>query len=240
MADQTNQNQRFNIDNFRSNIKASGYQKTTDFTLMINALPPALASVAQNNSSFREIMNELIFRVEMTTVPGVSMATQEIRRHGIGAFEMKPYVPVFAPLEISVLGDADGNIHDFFQTWMNATVNFNSSKGVDGATGIKSNQYWYEVAYKESYETDLTFVSYNKRGEEIIKINVLKAYPIFMAPVQMSWDSTNNLVRFPISFAYYDWYSEKNQSSINSNSPSNNSYVGPLIKAPQNLKPDGS
>lgn len=246
MADQLNQKQRFNIDNFKSSLTSKGYQKTTDFNLMIDSLPEGLASAA-TNSGFKETLDDLLtVRVEMTTLPGVSLATNEIRRYGVGALEMKPYVSVFAPHDVTILGDSSGKIHDFFQSWLNLIVNFNSSTALkdtdttnNNAGIIQSNKYWYEVSYKESYQTNLTFVSYDRQGEESIKVHLMQAYPIFLAPVAMSWNSTNNLVRFPISFAYYDWWTEKNERGGSGSIP-NNSYVGPAQLPAQNLSPDGS
>jgi len=191
-------------------------------------------------------MTDMMFRVEMTSLPGVSLATNEIRRYGVGALEMKPYVSVFAPHDITVLGDSDGKIHNFFQSWMNLIVNFNSSTALKNTNttntaieGVSSNKYWYEVAYKKTYETNLTFVSYDQHGEEAIKVHLMQAYPIFLSPVPVSWNSTNNLVRFPISFAYYDWYTEKPAFST-TNQAQNSSYVGPAQLAPKTIKPDGS
>lgn len=243
MADQTNQNQRFNIDSFRSNLSRGRYQKTTDFTMLIDNLPSGLENIARSNPKFNETIRDLVFRVEMSSVPGVSMATQEIRRHGVGAFEMKPYVPVFAPHDIMVIGDGDGWVHEFFQTWMNLIVNFDS-RTQSGTSSINSRQTWYEVSYKESYQTNLTFVSYNNIGDEIIKVHLLKAYPIFLAPVEMSWSSMNNLVKFPVSFSYFDWYAERSpnsrsSSSIASTNGSNGSYVGPAQDPNRSVRPDG-
>lgn len=243
MADQTNQNQRFNIDNFRSNLSWGRYQKSTDFTMLIDGLPSGLTNIAKSNPRFNETMRDLVFRIEMTSLPGVSMATQEIRRQGIGPIEMKPYSPIFAPHDITVIGDGDGWVHEFFQTWLNLVINFDSGNSKTGTSQINSRQTWYEVSYKDSYKTNLTFVSYNTVGDEIIKVHLLEAYPIFLAPVEMSWSGVNNLVRFPVSLSYVDWYAER---SSNSRIPNNNrnvtgsAYVGPAQTPPRSIRPDGS
>lgn len=242
MANQLNQNQRFNIDNFRTSIRSAGYQKSTDFSLIIDSLPSGLAA----STNYSGILEQLIFRVQTTPTPGVSMATHEVRRQGIGPVEMKPYAPIFAPQDLTIIGDGDGAIYNFFQAWLNLVFNFSFETGMDSASIYNSNQRTYEVTYKSRYKTNLTFVSYSNTGDEIIKVKMLDAYPMFLAPAEMSWESQNSIMRFNVSFAYTDWYYDRPNDASTSLSTAVRSVSSRGINQtavntpPRNLRPDGS
>lgn len=219
MADSVNINQRFDIDNFRAAIKKNSFHRPSHFTLVIDTLPNGLrgSNFAQQSES---IKNELIFRVEATTVPGVDMATTPIRRYGIGALEQKPYVPVFNFQDIMIQSDGAGETHSFFSSWLKLVTNFDTRNSIDNNSGIMSGQTGYEVAYKDDYKTNLTMIAFNMKGQEIIKIKMREAYPISVSPLNMAWSDTASIAKYNVRFTYFDWYQEDaNISALSASSP---------------------
>ena len=152
----------------------------------------------------------LPFLTESAALPGVSLATSDVRRYGYGPNEKKPYVPIFTDMNMTFLGDNSGTVHKFFYKWMNGIVKFDEfPNGKSGYNGVKP----FEVEYKRAYATDITITCVDEVEKNLIEIKLYDAYPIFMGDVSLNWNDTDSVARIPIGFTYYKW--KRTDISIN-------------------------
>ena len=193
-------------DSVRADIRKHGIQKTSMAHIVFD--PPKLFGTQLKIAGAKKIASIATYRGDSFTQPGVSMATTEIKRYGIGPIERKPYLPIFTDQQFSFINDSDGLIHKFFYLWMNGIVGFdalpigNSNEDIYG-------KYPYEVGYKDEYKTTIDIYVYNDVQNEVGVLKLENAYPIFLGDVQRSWADANQFVRFPVTFTYSHWRYDK-------------------------------
>ena len=200
---------KFDINDFRSSI--NDYHKTAHFNMILSipqGLRGDLESYMGEDINVLDVVAGLVFNIEATELPGVSIATDEVRRYGVGNFERKPYVTTFKELDITVRSDAAGSIYKFFQSWMKLIINFDGRYGRNGITGFRGASV-YEVAYKATYATRATVATYDGAGDENLRINFNNIYPIYLSPTSLNW-SDNNIVKFQVKFSYSEWNMDSN------------------------------
>lgn len=190
------------LNKFRSTIAGkNGLLRTNKFYVEINP-PPMMAGAAT------EIARVIPFLTEATNIPGMSLATSEIRRYGYGPIERKPYAPVFTDQTFTFLGDGTGQIHQFFYSWMNGIVKSDrmpySSFGV-GFNGLKP----FEVEFKNQYATEIRITVLDEANKKVIVVNLHEAYPIFLGDVALSWADNDSIMRIPVTFTYFNWSLEE-------------------------------
>lgn len=196
----------FNINEFNAKVSQYGVLKPSSIAVQI--FKGANFGLNTFGSFFDPVMADVRFLAEATNIPGVSLATTEIRRHGYGVIEKKPYVPIFTDLEIVFRSDKNGQLYNFFQTWMKMIINFDGRASINSITGVLPNQGLYEVAYKESYMATIVIHVLDAQGNEPLEIVLTEAYPFFLNPIPMAWASMNEYVKVPVKFTFKDWYLE--------------------------------
>lgn len=228
-ADSVRGDQRFNIDTFRSEVHKYGVHNTAHFNLVIHEIPPLLR---ESNSAqlFDSINKYLMLRVDTTTLPGVSLATQEIVRHGFGVHELRPYAPLFDRINLTAYDDRYGLVYDFFQSWIKLIQNYDLRDSINGSKGFGRQQNAYELTYKEDHAVDISVISYNPQGEEIITVTMREAFPIFLQSIDLGWERQNELVKIQTSFAFTDWFQKKEY--INEDAQYNTSSSGDFSAIP--------
>ena len=204
----------FNINEFRSKVGQLGVLKSS--SVMVNIFFGSQFGLRQFQYSqqFGNIVNEFQFSAEATNLPGVSLATTEIRRHGYGVIEKKPYVPIFTDINVVFRLDQNAHIYSFFQTWMKMIINFDGRGSINSVTGALKGQAMYEVAYKDNYMSTIGITMMDQQGKEPIKIILTEAYPIFLGDIPLAWQATNDYVKVPVRFTFKDWYLE-NVNTVN-------------------------
>lgn len=216
---------RKDLSNFLSTIsKKDGLTRTAHFYVEF-ALPRCL-----NNQRTLEDTRVLSFLCDSASLPGVSLATSEIRRYGYGPVEKKPYAPIFVDSSMSFLVDGDRFIQNFFTRWMSSIVNFRSDPYGKVLIANTNTLKAYEVNYKNQYATDILITTVDEKGTDIITIQLKQAYPILMGDIALSWGDTDSIARLPVTFTYTTW----DISSLNlrgPQAPSNGSFIQSLIKA---------
>lgn len=210
----------FNINEFRSKAGDLGILKSS--SVMVNIYYGSRFGLRQYSQQFGNIMNDLRFTAEATKIPGVSLATTEIRRHGYGVIEKKPYVPIFTDIDMIFRSDAKGDLYTFFQTWMKMIINFDGRHSINSVTGVLPKQAMYEVAYKDNYMATVEITLLDQQGKDSIKIFLTEAYPIFLGEIPLAWQAINDYVKIPIRFTFKDWYIENREfPNINNVKPEN-------------------
>lgn len=152
------------------------------------------------NNSTQEVLS---FFCTDINLPGVSLATTEIRRHGIGPFEKKPYVPIMADTTFQFIADGEGFITQYFHEWIRYIINY--SMGDKGMNGRRYSLNAYEVDYKVNYSTDIIIQIFDKTSRLVKEYTLYEAYPLQIGEVQMSYASTDELMRLPVTFTFRDF-----------------------------------
>ena len=80
-------------DSVRADVRKHGIQKTSMAHIVFD--PPKLFGTQLKIAGAKKIASIATYRGDTFTQPGVSMATTEIKRYGIGPIERKPYLPIF-------------------------------------------------------------------------------------------------------------------------------------------------
>ena len=181
----------------------NGVARTSLFHVSVSP-PPFLNQI-------RQVSQDLEFLTESCSLPGVSLGTTDIRRHGIGPTEKKPYGPIFTDQSITFLGDGRGSVHKFFYQWLNGIVKFDrpiytNSLGFNGAGA-------FEVDYKEQYASTITITTYDELHREIIIVQLYEAFPIFMGDIALNWNDVDSIMRIPVTFTYLNW--ERTNINVN-------------------------
>jgi len=189
------------ISKFRAKIGSkNGLLRTNHFYVEI---PPPFMMAGQSDTA-----QFLPFVCEAANLPGMSLATSEIRRYGYGPIERKPYAPVFMDQTFTMLGDGTGTVHRFFYNWMNGIVN--SSSMPYSAWGVSYNGARpFEVEFKSEYATDIKITAIDEANKKVIVVTLHEAYPVFMGDINMAWSDNDSIMRLPVTFTYYNWSLEE-------------------------------
>lgn len=196
----------FNVNEFRSKIGELGVLKSS--SVAVEIFYDTNFGLRGFGADFANVTNNIRFLAEAINIPGVSLSTTEIRRYGYGVIEKKPYVPIFTDIDITFRSDAKGELYTFFQTWMKMIINYDGRGSINSVTGVLPNQAMYEVAYKENYTCSVVIHVLDKQGREPLTLVLTEAFPIFLGPIPMAWQSVNDYVKIPMKFSFKDWYIE--------------------------------
>lgn len=215
------------IGEFHSNLGKKGYTKTNRFEVRFN-MPPIL----QQYYTSSDVPKLLTLRCESASIPGVSLSTVDVQRHGYGMSEKVPTGSQFGGFSCSFIGDQESMIYRCFYNWMRGVMNWTdptSSKKVSDFSGALP----YEHNYKKEYVADINMLTYNENSDELTGIDLFDAYPIAIGDIQYNWGDTDNLVRIPIQFAYRNFkLHELNQKfNLSKGSPNSLGIFGTLVKA---------
>jgi hypothetical protein len=201
----------FNINEFQAVLNKTSLARTAHFNVMMS-VPTGL-----NGGPIRPNMDRIIpFYCQSTNVPGIALATTEIFRYGYGAFEKKPYLPIFNDVRLELIGDGQGIIWNFFKNWMKYIINFDVSKSINNESGIGNNKTPYEISYRGDYVVDIIIQVYDQRDTPIINVHLRNAYPVSMEDIQLDWRDQNNYMKIPVTFTFRDWYTVNPTSATNS------------------------
>jgi len=166
--------------------------------------PPKVFGILDNPQDNAAVNLLCQHRAESFPQPGVSLATSEVRRYGIGPIERKPYVPLFLDVGLSFIGDSQGVIHKYFYLWMNSIINFTNLPTGNSPSDAFGKQP-FEVEYKENYTTTVEIVTFDEAQNKVGIVRLYNAHPVQIGEVQRSWGDENTLVRIPIQFTYSHW-----------------------------------
>lgn len=98
----------------------------------------------------------------------------------------------FSPWAVTVYNDVDFGIRDAFEQWMNA-INNHSKFGGETQPG--------------AYQADLQVHQLDKNGTVLKTYRFIDAYPIEIGPIQLDFDSSNQIETFDVNFQYNYWSS---------------------------------
>lgn len=223
-------NKKANFDNkigeFYSNLGKKGYSKTNRFEVRFN-LPPIL----QRFTVFSETTKLLNLRCENANVPGISLNTSEVMRHGYGMTERVVHGAQFGGFNCSFIGDQAGDIYKFFYSWTNSIVKWNEKPSSLAENSFGA--YPFEHSYKSEYAADINLLTYNENSDQLMSFDIFEAFPVGIGDIQYNWGDTDNLVRIPVQFAYTYFKIHDIDSKVNFTQGKTNNLglIGTLVKA---------
>lgn len=236
----------FDIDDFRSVMARKGVARNNLYKLIITP-PRGLQGAARalNMPTNPGDVEDITLYCDSITLPGVSLATVDARPYGYGPSELKAHTPIFQPISATFIVDAKGYTLSFFRNWMRGIVNYTTEgKAVWRAevNGMKA----FESAYKSEYETnmELYVVSGQVRSSNSNELNldivsktvINRAFPMEIGAVQLSYGFNDQYLTLPVSFSYFDWYSESlDQSGYQSSTQSQAGSSGGDINTPNSI-----
>lgn len=202
----------FNINEFKSNTTKTGFLRNNKFEIEIR-FPKALTSVLGGLTGVQSTINSqtertLKYWCEVGQLPGVSVATHEVRRYGYGPFERKPTTVTFKDINVTILSDGNGNNWDIFQKWIQYIHNFDLARAGNN-TNTNFGMRVFQTNYKINYATDISIKAYDDVGNVKIHLKLFEAYPIFLGDINLAWGDTNSVMRIPLTFTFYTWTNEK-------------------------------
>lgn len=211
----------FNINNFLSHINASGTLSASKFLMEILTPAGLLLGSTTSGTGYnirnlsRELTELISFRGDSLRTPGVSLAASNIFRYGIGPGEKKPYNATFSDIGVSFLADKEGSLYTFFHSWINYIFNFSpgAARGTLNENPLNILKSSYSLSYKDYYSTDIKITVFDDAGNTVHIFNLLKAFPININEIPLSWSSSNNALRLNINFTFKEYiledYSQK-------------------------------
>lgn len=203
--------QGFNINNFKSQIDLKGVQRPNKFVCII-PMPSGLQG-STRVGEWSTVASKLEFWCEAASVPGVALSTHQVIRYGYGAFEKKPFAPIFSDVNLTFISDGKSTNWDFFYSWIKMIHNFDLRRGINVqgtstsiVNGIRLDSF--ETAYKSDYFVDLNIICHDDTGNEINRVILRDAYPIYVGEIALNWADNNSFSKLPVTFTFMDWYSE--------------------------------
>ena len=195
----------FDVDQFKSYIERIGLQRTNRFLVRFFA-PASMAT----EPLFLNIDRELEFYCMASSLPGYGVELHQVLRYGYGLNEKKPFAPIVNDLTCVFFSDAEGRIHKFFTSWINAVINKNYNAEAPNSHGVRNqNIDPFEAAYKIDYMTNIQITTFSDSGKISNRNMLLEAYPIVVPDIQLNWGENNNIMAIPVTFTFYSWHSQQ-------------------------------
>ena len=175
----------FNVDEILSKISSfGGLAKNNYFEVII----PKPSIVEGDNT-------RIPFLAESVTSPGISLQTDDVMHDGYSIVEKRPTQSAFAEIEIGFLLENDGRTHEFFENWYEAIAPFRD----------RGNEKFQMFAFPSDYMVDINIIMYRTDGEQLKEWTLVNAYPTILNGITLSWQSQNELARYPVTFTYEYW-----------------------------------
>lgn len=196
----------FNVDSFLSTAGARGVLKTTQ-TEVTFILPPAFDS--DPDAGFSNLLaQEQSMWADATAIPGVTLQSMKFRRYGYGMFDSAVFTPNFSDVQVRFIADASLDNWRLFWSWINKTVNLDSSGGMPftGNTVVASYPLApYETAYQDDVSSTLFITTYAATGDEAMTVILNNATPTAISEIKTDWGDTADVARFIVNFNIQDF-----------------------------------
>lgn len=193
----------FDVNTFKSDISKRGLIQNNKYEVIIGGLRvPNLNNV--------EILKELKTRCISASLPGVAIKTGDINRYGVGVTEKMPFTGAYTDISLSFLCDRDGELYNFWYTWINTIFSVNgvasgTSAGLGGRLSTPSGRAPYTAEYKDNYSAEVDINLYTNEGDKSLSYKLYKAFPVAVNDSQLSWSDTNNLLKLNVTMTFVEW-----------------------------------
>lgn len=180
----------FDIEQFRSALaKHGGVDHSSKFDVVITPPQGLLGN---------SLVGDLSYIIDVASLPGIGIQTEEFQHNGYGITEKRPTNILFDTFAIAIHVDANLDVVDFFHKWIRLINGF----GLEAESSTRD-----KFAYPEEYWSTVTVTKYDISGKAVRKWELQQAFPITISAVEVSWETTNQVSKLPVTFSYHSWKS---------------------------------
>lgn len=172
----------------------------------------------------RDITTTNISDIELlcseASLPGSTLATHEVTGDYAGVTEKMAYRRIYDDsLDLTFYVDADYNVIEFFDGWMNYATGQGAilGRGLGGDATSKPNESYkdptqsYRMIYPDQYKGQIYLVKYEKdvnRTFRTMNYTFVGAFPISIVSSPISYNASE-LLKFTVSFSYIRYVRER-------------------------------
>lgn len=203
----------FNILDFQSYIADTGVIQSNKYDVQIT-FDGDFGAFDINGSDgstvgTTESTQDIQYRCISTSLPGLAMRTTDVNRFGVGVSEKMPFSANYTDVSLTFLMDRYGQGYNFWYTWFNYIFGINGEETSSNVYGTVNNsgnrRSFYTAEYKDNYSATITITVYDNEGNPNIVVTLLKAYPIYVNDVPLSWTDNNNLIKLTTVITFREW-----------------------------------
>ena len=198
-------------------FKSTGSNSTLTGVLGLNNILPTQISSALNNLAtippqvtsalnigetiYQNLnsrgLNDLVFRCSQVLLPEKNIETYTTKTYGPS--QEFPREIENGRIQTVFLGSGTYYEHDIFSTWMDKCLDYNKS----------SESPSYSVAYYDDIISEANVVSYDENGNPSYLQTFEEIYPVSVGGIEYDWNRKNEVVEFPVVFAFKTMKTEK-------------------------------
>lgn len=175
----------FDINELRASISRYGMQKASHYTTIVT-LPSTMGG--------SNIMSETPLRINSVNLPGINLGLDEIRHKGFGLGEKRPISVSYDDISITMIADGQGQLAATMHEWMELI--YPSDLESVGADNVE----YFE--YPNNYYGGLEIDVFDMMGNPHTNYSFIQPFPTAVGAVQMSWETTDQLLLLPVTFSY--------------------------------------
>ena len=176
--------------------KKGGLAKANRFNVMFTPpeqsllnidLQGMISSAISGNFNARNLINDprdIALLCDSIVMPGKQISTLDYQT--TKASRKIPYGTVHDDVALSFLLTNDYYMKTMFDKWINSIVDYDT----------------YEVAYKDDVSTDVIIQQLDEQDVPIYGVKLEGAFPVTMSEVALSNESTSQIQKLNVSFAY--------------------------------------
>jgi len=187
----------FNINDFSSHIKQSGYLKRNNYDIIVSQPPNLLGFIIGGNEEIisTDVTRMMTFRVNNVRTPQVSLNTTNIRRYGVGPVQKYAYTSQFNEIIFTITCDEKGTIWHFWHNWLRSV--FDSTGGSDQLTGNFNTFPTYYSRFRDEYSSTVQLNLYDQIAQDektgTLRFDMFETYPVNIMETPLSWSDTRLL-----------------------------------------------
>ena len=202
----------FNARDFQAYIADTGVLQTNKYDVQIT-LDGTLGglSISGTDGSTMNVnsgTDDMLYRCVSAALPGLSMRTADVNRFGIGVSEKMPFSANYTDISLTFLMDRYGTQYNFWYTWFNYIFGISgeeNSSNIFGRVSTTNGRSFYTAEYKDNYSATITVTVYDLEGQPNLQTTLLKAYPVSINEVPLSWTDNNNLIKLTTTLTFREW-----------------------------------
>lgn len=170
-------------------------------------------------------LSDLQFRINRVGLPDKQLRTYTTKIYGPGT--EFPREIENGSLTFNVLSGGNYYEHDFFQSWADAILGYNTQKN-SAATdlvgklvsfiGLGSNSSTnnpnFNVAYYDDIVTDAEMVIFNEEANPTYLVSFEEVYPMVVGGIEFDWNLKNEISNFNVVLNYRFMKTQKIAASI--------------------------
>jgi hypothetical protein len=188
------------LKNFIALVKTEGLMRSSRYTVSIRV---------PNSMSYAPNMRKILLFCSDVTIPGVSMATNQIRIHG--EVREAPNEKMFDNASLSFYVDNNMEVKKFFDQWMESiqdpwSRNFNYYDEYTSEIKIEvedtKNRKRYEIEMHECYPKNIGQIQVGYDQKEVMKLQISMNYKYwtsrsFLAPKETKESPWDRFLKMP-------------------------------------------